>query len=72
MRTRGALIATDDARVLILKGEDFTRLRAAFPVLDDYFGHISEKIYAPSLRRDRDGPGADAGVSTQQQREGTT
>lgn len=72
-RTRGSLIATDDASVLILKSEDFTQLRAAFPVLDDYFDHISDKIYAPALRRGRDRPGDDnAGASTDQRTEETT
>ena len=50
-RTLGTLTATDDARVLVLKTDDFRSLREAFPALDDYFEHINEKIYAPSLRR---------------------
>ncbi len=71
-RTRGSLIAADDASVLILKSEDFRRLRTAFPVLDDYFGHISEKIYAPVLRHGRDRSGDSAGTSTDQRKEETT
>ncbi len=50
-RTRGTLTASEDARVLVLKADDFKSLRDAFPALDEYFEHINEKIYAPSLRR---------------------
>lgn len=49
--TQGTLTAVEDARVLILEQTDFRNLRGAFPALDDYFQGISEKIYAPSLRR---------------------
>ena len=49
--TLGTLTATDDARVLILKADDFRSLRAAFPALNDYFEQINQKIYAPSLRK---------------------
>ena len=48
--TQGTLTATEDSRVLILKASDFRQLRDAFPALDEYLQHISEKIYAPALR----------------------
>lgn len=50
--TRGTLTATEDAEVLVMGAEDFQQLRAAFPALEDYLAHISDKIYAPSLRGD--------------------
>jgi len=49
--TQGLLMAVEDTRVLILKQKDFNNLRNAFPALDEYFKHISDKIYAPSLRQ---------------------
>ena len=49
--TQGTLTAVEDTRVLILKQQDFRNLRAAFPPLDEYFKGISDKIYAPALRR---------------------
>jgi NADH dehydrogenase len=49
--TRGLLTAVEETRVLILKQPDFSNLRAAFPALDEYFQRVSEKIYAPSLRK---------------------
>ena len=49
--TQGTLTAVEDTRVLILGKEDFRSLRATFPPLDDYFKHVSEKIYAPALRQ---------------------
>lgn len=48
--TQGTLTALEDTRVLILNKEDFKNLRSAFPPIDDYLNHISEKIYAPALR----------------------
>jgi NADH dehydrogenase len=48
--TQGTLTAVEDTRVLILEQTDFRNLRTAFPALNDYFQHISDKIYAPSLR----------------------
>ena len=56
-QTQGTLTAVEDTRVLILKQSDFRNLRAAFPPLDDYLKHISEKIYAPGLRRLSNIPG---------------
>ena len=53
-QTHGTLIATDDARVLILKADDFRNLRAAFPALNDYFVSINQKIYPPSMRRSQE------------------
>lgn len=50
--TKGTLTAIEDTRVLILKRIDFTNLRTALPVFDQYFNHISEKAYAHPLRRD--------------------
>ena len=52
--TVGTLAALEDARVMILPAKDFRDLRNAFPALDDYFSHISEKIYAPDLRHKKD------------------
>ncbi len=49
-RTQGMLVATEDARVQVLRADDFRKLRAAFPALDDYFRRISPKAYAPGLR----------------------
>lgn len=49
--TRGTLTALEDTRVMILRGNDFRNLREAFPALDDYLTSISDKIYAPSLRK---------------------
>ena len=49
------LTAVDDSRVMILPAEDFRNLCNTFPALDDYFDKISDKIYAPSLRRHSDG-----------------
>ena len=42
--TKGSLIALEDTRVLILKRNDFTNLRTALPVLDEYFNHISDNL----------------------------
>ena len=52
--TYGTLIATEDSRVMILRGLDFRNLREAFPALDDYLNSISDKIYAPDLRNSKD------------------
>jgi len=49
-KTQGTLTAIEDTRVLTLEREDFRNLRSAFPPLNDYLNHISEKIYAPALR----------------------
>lgn len=49
--TQGTLTAVEDTRVLILDQADFRNLRTAFPPLNNYFKHISDKIYAPALRR---------------------
>lgn len=49
--TVGSLTALADTRVLILRKNDFTNLRTALPVLDDYFNYISEELYAHPLRR---------------------
>ena len=57
-KTQGTLTALEDTQVLTLAREDFRNLRKAFPPLDDYFNHISEKIYAPALR---DEPNCSAG-----------
>jgi CRP-like cAMP-binding protein len=48
--TQGTLTAVEDTRVLVLQQKDFKNLRAAFQPLDEYFKHISDKIYAPGLR----------------------
>ncbi len=50
-QTRGTLTAVEDSRILILKREDFANLRAALPVIDEYFNHISQEVYAQPLRR---------------------
>lgn len=50
--TLGTLTALEDTRVLILKRNDFTDLRTALPVLDEYFNHLCEDLYAERLRRD--------------------
>ncbi|MDX1405146.1 MAG: FAD-dependent oxidoreductase [Woeseiaceae bacterium] len=50
-RTVGTLTAAEDATVMVLPADDFHNLCDAFPVLDDYFEKISDKIYAPSLRK---------------------
>ena len=55
--SEGTLTASDDARVLVLRADDFRKLREAFPALDDYFDKISDKIYAPSLRHEDEGYG---------------
>jgi len=49
--TKGTLSALEESRVMILTRGDFTNLRAALPVLDEYFNNISDKIYARPLRR---------------------
>ena len=49
--TQGTLTATEDARVLVMAPDDFRRLCDAFPAMDDYFATISDKIYAPPLRK---------------------
>lgn len=56
-QTFGTLTATEDARVLILKADDFRSFRAAFPALNEYFEHINQKIYPPSLRTHQDDSG---------------
>ena len=56
-QTQGSLTAVEDSRVLILKRDDFTNLRTSLPVLDEYFKHIPEKLYAHPLRRDRGNQG---------------
>ena len=53
-QTFGTLTATEDARVLILKADDFRSLRSAFPALNEYFEQINQKIYPPSLRKHDD------------------
>ncbi len=52
--TLGTLTATEDTRVMILKRRDFYNLRATFPALDEYLESISDKIYAPNLRNQKD------------------
>lgn len=52
--TKGTLTALEDSRLLVLARDDFRNLRRSLPPLDDYFEHIPDKIYAHSLRRDRD------------------
>lgn len=52
--TQGTLKATEDAQVLVLAADDFRQLRNAFPALDEYLHGISDKIYAPPLRRDQE------------------
>ena len=49
--TKGTLTATEDTRVLVLAPADFRNLCDAFPAMDDYFKSISDKIYAPALRK---------------------
>ena len=49
--TVGTLTALENTRVMILPAKDFRDLRSAFPALEAYFSSISEKIYAPDLRR---------------------
>lgn len=49
-QTQGTLIAMEDTCVLVLGRSDFANLRAAFPVVDDYFKTMEENIYAPSMR----------------------
>ena len=49
--TQGTLTATEDTRVLVMPPADFRNLCDAFPAMDDYFASISDKIYAPSLRK---------------------
>ncbi|MEO1248178.1 MAG: FAD-dependent oxidoreductase [Pseudomonadota bacterium] len=56
-QAQGTLTASDDARVLVLNARDFRKLRRAFPALDEYFKHIGDKIYAPSLRGQDDPSG---------------
>ena len=50
-QTKGQLTALEDSRVLVLRRDDFARLRDSLPVLDDYFNRISDKVYAHPLRR---------------------
>ena len=49
--TIGTLTAIEDTRLMVMRARDFRNLREAFPALDDYFESISDKIYAPDLRR---------------------
>ena len=49
--THGTLTATEDSQVLVMASADFKRFCAAFPAMDEYFDQISDKIYAPPLRR---------------------
>ena len=49
--TVGTLTALEDSRVMVLPAKDFRNLRQTFPALKDYFDNISDKIYAPSLRK---------------------
>ena len=51
MRAIGTLTALEDTRVMVLPASDFRNLLEAFPALDEYFGSISDKIYAPRIRR---------------------
>ena len=57
-QTKGSLTALEDTRVLMLKRNDFTNLRTALPVLDEYLNKISDKSYAHPLRRETKGDGA--------------
>jgi len=50
-QAKGTLTALDDTRVMVLQRSDFQNLSAAFPILNEYFGGISEERYAPSLRK---------------------
>ena len=50
-QTSGSLVALEDTRVLILKKEDFSRLRASLPVFDAYLEQLPDDRYAPSLRK---------------------
>ena len=52
--TQGTLTATEDTRVMLLRAREFRNLREAFPALDEYLSSISDKIYAPSLRRNKE------------------
>lgn len=51
VRAIGTLTALEDTRVMVLPASDFRNLLEAFPALDEYFGSISDKIYAPRIRR---------------------
>ena len=49
--TQGTLTATEDTRVLVMAADDFRNFCEVFPAMDDYFDGISDKIYAPTLRK---------------------
>lgn len=49
--TQGTLTASEDSRVLIMAPGDFRNLCEAFPAMGRYFAKISDKIYAPALRK---------------------
>ena len=51
MHAEGTLTALDDTRVMVLQREDFQNLSAAFPILNESFGSMSEESYAPFLRK---------------------
>ncbi len=51
MLTQGTLTASEDSRVLIMAPADFRNLCEAFPAMGRYFATISDKIYAPALRK---------------------
>ncbi len=50
--TVGTLTAVEDTRVMILPADDFRNLCETLPPMENYFGKISDKIYAPELRSD--------------------
>ncbi|MFK7997032.1 MAG: FAD-dependent oxidoreductase [Granulosicoccus sp.] len=50
-QTVGTLTALEDARVIVLKAEDFRNLRAAIPAFDVYFEQIDQNLYPPELRK---------------------
>ena len=49
-KTKGQLTAVDDCEVLVLRRDEFTKLRQGLPAFDDYFRRIPQKIYPRALR----------------------
>lgn len=52
--TVATLTATENTRVMVLRGRDFRNLRNAFPALDDYLNSMSDEVYAPDARYQKD------------------
>ena len=52
-KTRGWLTSVEDSVLVVVRSEDFAKLRQSLPVLEDYLQRIPDKIYPTAIRRSR-------------------